>query len=222
MNTIGQKNIEQFAAASFKRAHGEEQKQMRITQFLDTAGELYDTCGYENVSLTLISQKLNFHRNNVYNYFHCKEDLFLALLLRDLNEAIADAINTFNTNVQAEEFASEMTKLLLRHQRLLDLFALANTTMLAAASPYAHKYFINEIKNIQDKLVQHLDENNILAISNEKIIALFRDINHFATGIYPNTIEYKERHHIPCYPDLGYGNISFQSIVKRFIKEIAI
>ena len=133
-----------------------------------------------------------------------------------------DAINTFNTSMQAEEFASDMTKLLLRHQRLLDLFALANTTMLTAASPYAHKYFINEVKNIQDKLVQHLDENNILDISNEKIIALFRDINHFATGIYPSTIQYKERHHIPCYPDLGYGNISFQSIVKRFIKEIAI
>lgn len=221
MNTINKKNIEQITAASFKRAHGEEQKQMRMTQFLDTAGELYDTCGYENVSLTLISQKLNFHRNNVYNYFHCKEDLFLALLLRDLNEAINDAIDTFNTKVQAEEFASDMTKLLLRHQRLLDLFALANTTMLNAASPYAHKHFIDEVKNTQDKLVQHLKENNILDANNEKMISFFRNINHFATGIYPNTIEYKERHHIPCYPDLGYGSISFEGIVKHFVKEIA-
>ena len=65
----------------FIRARSGEQKRIRIEQITNVAAELYVEIGYDKVTYSEIGRKLNFTRRNLYNYFRCKEDIFLTLLL---------------------------------------------------------------------------------------------------------------------------------------------
>lgn len=197
-------------AMDFKRARSEEQRQLRINQFLDTAAALYEQEGYDKVSLTQISKVLNFHRNNVYNYFNCKEDLFLTLILRDLSDAIEDGIATFSQEMKLGEFSIAFTQLLMRHQRLLDLASITNTTILSFASPNIHKRFRLQVKAIQDKLLTTLQGGIFKNESVSELQALFYKINVYTLQLYTDSVQYKERHAIPVFNDVGYAPINFE------------
>ena len=201
----------------FKRARSEEQRQLRITQFLDTAAMLYEEEGYDKVSLTQISKVLNFHRNNVYNYFNCKEDLFLTLILRDLSDAIEDGIATFSQKLELEEFGRVFTQLLMRHQRLLDLASITNTTILGFASPNIHKRFRLQLKTIQDKLLTCLQSGIFKNVGINELQTLFYKINIYTLQLYIRSIQYKERHRIPVFNDVGYAPINFELAATAYI-----
>ena len=62
---------------SFLRARGEEQKKIRRQQIVDAAASLYAEVGYDKVTFSKIGRKVSFTRLNLYNYFPCKEDIFL-------------------------------------------------------------------------------------------------------------------------------------------------
>lgn len=209
-------NTETLSIIDFKRARNEEQKQLRITQFLDTAAKLYEEEGYEKLSLTQIGKELNFHRNNVYNYFNCKEDLFLALIIRELAEAVEDGLKSFNRHMSVVEFSNVNTQLIMRHQRLLDLLAITNTTILSCASANIHKRFRVQMKSLQDRLVQHLESCTLDNFPSELIVDLFRKINVYAMGIYPASVEYKQRHNIPVYTEFGYEPLKFEESIIAF------
>lgn len=209
-------NTETLSIIDFKRARNEEQKQLRINQFLDTAAKLYEEEGYEKLSLTQIAKELNFHRNNVYNYFNCKEDLFLALIIRELTATIEDGLETFNRNMSVEEFSKANTQLIMRHLRLLDLLAITNTTILNSASANIHKRFRVQMKALQDRLVQHLGNCALEYLPSDLILAFFRKINVCIMGIYPASLEYKQRHNIPVYAEVGYEPINFEQTLLAF------
>lgn len=75
----------------FIRARSGEQKRIRIEQITNVAAELYVEIGYDKVTYSEIGRKLNFTRRNLYNYFRCKEDIFLTLLLQDIENMVEDA-----------------------------------------------------------------------------------------------------------------------------------
>ena len=81
---------------NFIRARGEEQKKIRIQQIVDAAASLYAEVGYDKVTFSQIGRKLSFSRLNLYNYFRCKEDIFLTLLLQDIRCMVEDAEKTFS------------------------------------------------------------------------------------------------------------------------------
>lgn len=204
---------------AFKRAHGEEQKQIRITQFLDAAAALYEELGYEQVSLTKISEKLNFHRNNVYNYFNCKEDLFLTLLLQDYTAMVEDAIKTFLPPMEDQEkIAQKFTSLYLRHQRMLELLSLANTTILVRASANIHKRYRKQLHELTIKLQEHLQANILTDVEPQTVLWLCDNLTVYAVGLYPASLQYKERHDIAIYPDKRFGSSSFEEVFTPYVK----
>ena len=78
----------------FIRARSEEQKQVRIQQIIDAAASLYEEVGYDKVTFSQIGRKVSFSRLNLYTYYHCKEDIFLTLLLQDRRKMVEDAKKT--------------------------------------------------------------------------------------------------------------------------------
>ena len=88
--------LKEDGTMGFIRARGEEQKKIRIQQIVDAAASLYAEVGYDKVTFSQIGRKLSFSRLNLYNYFHCKEDIFLTLLLQDIGEMVEDAGKTFS------------------------------------------------------------------------------------------------------------------------------
>ena len=55
----------------FRRASGEEQKQIRQQQIIDATAVLYDDIGYDKVTFSKIANHVNFTRNLLYHYCSC-------------------------------------------------------------------------------------------------------------------------------------------------------
>ena len=204
--------------ANFIRARGEEQKEIRRQQIIDAAASLYAEVGYDKVTFSKIGRKVNFTRLNLYNYYHCKEDIFLTLLLQDRWKTLEDAKNTFSGEVtDRDAFCLDWARMLLRHQRMMALFSIANTVILKDASSEMHKRFRLEISQISDELVKLVRE--LFPAFTPEQAALFVECeSSYALTLYPASFEYKDRMHIETFKDIGRGTRDFASLYFPFLK----
>ena len=203
---------------SFLRARGEEQKEIRRQQIVDAAASLYAEVGYDKVTFSKIGRKVSFTRLNLYNYYHCKEDIFLTLLLQDRWNMLEDAKSTFSGAVtDRDAFCLAWAELMLRHQRMLALFSIVNTVILKDASSDMHRRFrleISQISNELGALVQKLFPR----FTTEQA-SLFVDCEScYALTVYPASLEYKKRLHIEIFKDVGRGTKNFVALYIPFLK----
>ena len=202
----------------FIRARGEEQKKIRIQQIVDAAASLYAEIGYDKVTFSQIGRKLSFTRLNLYNYFHCKEDIFLTLLLQDIWKMVEDAGNTFSGPVtDRDAFCLAWAELMLRHQRMMALFSIANTVILKDASSEMHRRFRLEMSQTSDELVALVQEL-FPKFTREQAWLFVECESSYALTLYPASVEYKNRMHIEIFPDVGRGTRSFISQYVTFLK----
>ena len=202
----------------FIRARGEEQKKIRIQQIVDAAVSLYADIGYDKVTFSQISRKLSFSRLNLYNYFHCKEDIFLTLLLQDRWKMVEDARHSFSGAVtELDAFCLAWAELLLRHQRMLALFSIVNTVILKDASSEMHRRFRLEISRSSDELVA-LARELFPAFTHEQAFLFTECESSYALTLYPASVEYKKRMHIEIFPEVGRGTRDFVSQYVTFLK----
>ena len=202
----------------FIRARGEEQKKIRIQQIVDAAASLYAEIGYDKVTFSQIGRKLSFSRLNLYNYFHCKEDIFLTLLLQDRWKMVEDARHSFSGAVtELDAFCLAWAELLLRHQRMLALFSIVNTVILKDASSEMHRRFRLEISRSSDELVA-LARELFPAFTHEQAFLFTECESSYALTLYPASVEYKKRMHIEIFPEVGRGPRDFVSQYVTFLK----
>jgi len=202
----------------FIRARGEEQKKIRIQQIVDAAAALYAEVGYDKVTFSQIGRKLSFSRLNLYNYYHCKEDIFLTLLLQDIGKMVEDARHTFSGAVaDRDAFCLAWAELMLRHQRMLALFSIVNTVILKDASSEMHKRFRVEMRQASGELVTLVRE--LFPEFTPEQAALFVECeSSYALTLYPASLEYKNRMHIEIFQDTVWGSRDFISQYVTFLK----
>ena len=202
----------------FIRARGEDQKKIRIQQIVDAAASLYAEIGYDKVTFSQIGRKLSFSRLNLYNYYHCKEDIFLTLLLQDIWKTVEDARNTFSGAVtDRDAFCLAWAELMLRHQRMMALFSIANTVILKDASSEMHRRFRLEMSQTSDELVALVQEL-FPKFTREQAWLFVECESSYALTLYPASVEYKNRMHIEIFPDAGRGTRDFASQYVTFLK----
>lgn len=193
----------------FLRAHGEEQKQQRVQQIMAATSELYNEIGYDKVTFSKIAKKLDFSRINLYNYFSCKEDIFLLILVERIQELVKDAMETFSQpSKDLETFISDWAELMLRHQQMLSLFSIVNTTILHDASLEAHKSFRRDM-NLEYKKLYEVVRIALPQLNEEQAACFIDSENSFAITLYSASLEYKEAHNIPVFENVGYGTRHF-------------
>ncbi len=202
----------------FIRARGEEQKNIRIQQILDAAAELYEKIGYDKITFSKIGKLLNFTRINLYYYFSCKEDIFLLLLRHDIEELVKDAESTFKKPAaEIELFIDEWAALVMRHQRMLALFSIANTILLRGATDGAHAEFRAHIFSLFKKLEKSV--HVALPEMDAKAVSFFVDLeNSYAMALYPASIEYKKSQAIVIFTDVGFGTRNFVPQYVAYLK----
>ena len=204
----------------FIRARGEEKKEIRRQQIVDAAASLYAEVGYDKVTFSKIGKKVCFSRLNLYNYYQCKEDIFLTLLLQDRWNTLEDAQNTFSGAVtDRDAFCLAWAEMLLRHQRMMALFSIANTVILKDASSEMHKRFRLEISQISVELVKLVQEL-FPAFTPEQASLFVTCESSYAMTLYPASLEYKKRMHIEIFKDVGSGTKDFVSLYIPFLKVI--
>lgn len=203
----------------FLRAHGEEQKQKRIQQIIAATASLYDEIGYDKITFSKIATKVDFSRINLYNYFSCKEDIFLLLLMQEIEGMVADAERTFTCAwYDIDAFCQQWAEMLLRHQRLLSIFSITNTIILAGATDEQHKAFRSDLYTEYCKLAD-VARIALPALSMDNAIRFINLENSFALVLYPASSEYKEANKITIFPEAGYGTRPF---VPQFVNYLKI
>ncbi|MBR1829706.1 MAG: TetR/AcrR family transcriptional regulator, partial [Atopobiaceae bacterium] len=112
-------------AQEFIRAHGEEQKAVRVDQIVDAALTLYAEIGYDKLTFSKLAKGLGFSRINLYNYFKTKEDLFLEIVRREYDALLEDVEKSLPDNpCSRDDYIEAWTRTLSRHGRALEMLVL--------------------------------------------------------------------------------------------------
>ena len=202
----------------FIRARGEEQKKIRIQQIVDAAASLYAEVGYDKVTFSQIGRRLSFSRLNLYNYYHCKEDIFLTLLLQDIQNMVEDARKTFSGAVKdCDAFCHAWAAMMLRHQRMMALFSIVNTVILKDASSEMHRQFRLEMRQASHELIS-LAQELFPEFTPEQAFLFVECVTGYALTLYPASLEYKNRMHIEIFRDPVWGSRDFVSQYVLFMK----
>jgi TetR/AcrR family transcriptional regulator len=154
---------------SWKRANGEEKKQIRRREILDAALQLNETCPFSQLSLADIARSASFTRSNLYKYYSCREDLFLALLEEELLFFLEEVEKTFKgRRYNLKEFSHLWVDLLLKHNRMIELQSLSSVLLEKHAGEEALNSWYQSLNENMSRL-NHLIGDLFPTIDSEDI-----------------------------------------------------
>ena len=103
----------------------------RREEIVGACEQLYQTMSFKDITLKEISNVTSFSRPTIYNYFHTKEEIFLALFKREYdrwNEDLEKILNS-DRKYTGEELAELIAKSLEKRAQLLKLLSMNNFDM---------------------------------------------------------------------------------------------
>ena len=104
----------------------EELTKARKEEIIDACASLYETKSFRDITIRDIGEKTSFTRTSIYNYYHSKEEIFLALLRRE-HEAWTEDLNGISRQygkLSAEEFADKLARSLEKRGCMLKLMSM--------------------------------------------------------------------------------------------------
>jgi AcrR family transcriptional regulator len=106
---------------TFKRARTEEQKEQRIEEILKVTEALFQKNNYEDITLKMIADQLDYTRANLYKYVPSKEAIFLLIFEKQLHRWIEDVLQTFSKSPSQTtyDFADIWAKTMTKYQTML-------------------------------------------------------------------------------------------------------
>ena len=75
----------------------------RREEIIGACEQLYETMSFKDITLKEISGVTSFSRPTIYNYFHTKEEIFLALFEREYDRLNADLEKILNMEANSRE-----------------------------------------------------------------------------------------------------------------------
>ena len=104
----------------------EELTNARKEEIVNACAALYETMSFRDITLRDIGNKTSFTRTSIYNYFHTKEEIFLALLKREHDAWITDMDEMLRKNTAMDEdaFAEDLSRILEKRGCMLKLMAM--------------------------------------------------------------------------------------------------
>ena len=158
----------------------------RREEILDACAKLYENMSFKDITLKEISNVTSFSRPTIYNYFHTKEEIFLALYEREYNRWNADLeiILEGNGQYSGEQIADLIAKSLERRAQLLKLMSMNNYDMEANS----REELLEVFKTAYGKslnLFRDIIEKYFPAKSTDEVTKILYVFFPFMFGIYP-------------------------------------
>ena len=103
----------------------------RREEIVGACEQLYQTMSFKDITLKEISNVTSFSRPTIYNYFHTKEEIFLALFEREYerwNEDLEKILSS-EKDYAGRELAEQIARSLERRSQLLRLLSMNNYDM---------------------------------------------------------------------------------------------
>lgn len=117
----------------------QERTNQRREEIINACATLYETMNFRDITIKEIGGVTSFTRTSIYNYFHTKEEIFLALLQREYEWWVADLeeLMTTRDSLSHDDFARELALSLEKRERLLKLMSMNHYDMEANSRPEA-------------------------------------------------------------------------------------
>ena len=165
-----------------------ERTAARQEEIISACEKLYQTMSFKDITLKEIGNETSFSRPTIYNYYHTKEKIFLALFEREYirwNEEL-QSILLDNEKLSKEQIAEKLATSIANRDQLLKLLAMNNYDMEANSRPELLTSFKvaygESMKNVCKILTKFCPEKSVQEI--QDFIYVFFP---FMFGIYPYT-----------------------------------
>ena len=166
----------------------------RREEIVQACARLYETRSFREITLKEIGAQTTFTRTSIYNYFHTKEEIFLALLQQEheaWNQDLA-ALCQSNTTLTAEAFAEALAN--------LAAFKREYAATLAA--------------------LQHCLEVFFPAMTGEDRQAFLYAFFPFLFGVYPYTTATEKQKQAMDLAHIHYPRYSIYTITKSLVAKL--
>ena len=158
----------------------------RREEIVNACETLYQKMSFKDITLKEIGNATSFSRPTIYNYFHTKEEIFLALFEREYDrwneelEIILSSEKKFN----AEELADRIAGSLQKRSQLLKLLSMNNFDM----EENSREELLVSFKRAYGKsldLFRGILERHFPDMSAEEVRQIMYVFFPFMFGIYP-------------------------------------
>ena len=161
----------------------------RKEEIIAACAKLYKTMSFKEITIVEIGKETSFTRTSIYNYFHTKEEIFLALLqkeyelwIMDLNKLIEE-----NESMSKDDLASNLAHSLENREQLLKLMSMNHFDMESNSRidnltefKVAYGNSLKAVKRCLDQFCPDMSEQN----KQDFLYTYFP----FIYGIYPYAI----------------------------------
>ena len=103
----------------------------RREEIISACEQLYQTMHFKEITIKEIGAATSFTRTSIYNYFHTKEEIFLALMEREYTQWAAELqmLAASHETMTADAFADALARSLEKRAQLLKLLAMNHYDM---------------------------------------------------------------------------------------------
>ena len=165
-----------------------ELTEARREEIINACEKLYQTMGFKEITIKEIGNVTSFTRTSIYNYFHTKEEIFLALLKREYELWIASLLEIMRQHekMSKNEFSDMLARSLENRAQLLKIMSMNHYDMETGSRPEHLKEFKviygESLRTVRYALEKYFPDMSVSGKDNF-IYAFFP----FMFGIYPYT-----------------------------------
>ncbi len=158
----------------------------RREEIVSACEKLYQTKSFKEINLKDIGEATSFSRPTIYNYFHTKEEIFLALFEREYEKWNAELENILdsNQNYSRKQIAEMIAGSLERRAQLLRMLSMNNFDMEANSREELLASFKRAYGRSLD-LFRGIIEKYCPEMSAEEVREIMYVFFPFMFGIYP-------------------------------------
>lgn len=198
-----------------------ERTQSRKEEIVQACACLYETMSFREITLKEIGEKTTFTRTSIYNYFHTKEEIFLALLQREHEAWIEDltAIPEHHPARTAEEFAEDLAHTLEKRTCMLKLMSM-NLYDMEANSRMENLVAFKKVYAGAMAALTHCLEAFFPAMTGEDRQAFLYAFFPFLFGVYPYTVATEKQKQAMDLAGIRYPSYSIYTITKSLVTKL--
>ena len=196
----------------------EELTNARKEEIIDACASLYETKSFRDITIRDIGEKTSFTRTSIYNYYHSKEEIFLALLRRE-HEAWTEDLNGISRQygkLSAEEFADKLARSLEKRGCMLKLMSMNIYDMEVNSRLENLADFKKSYANALQAVTCCL-ERFFPAMSESDVQRFLYAFFPFLFGVYPYTSHTEKQLEAMELAHVNYTEYSIYELTRSFI-----
>lgn len=197
----------------------QERTNARMEEIVDACAQLYEKIPFKEITLGAIGAKTSFTRTSIYNYFHTKEEIFLALLEREYAAWTVDLNQLTESPLPPEAFPARFAALLERRQPMLKLMSM-NLYDMEAGSRLENLIAFKRVFYASMQAVERCLRRHFPHCTEKEIQEFLYTFFPFLFGVYPYTEATPKQIEAMAAVEMPYRRYSVTEIARPLVEKL--